>query len=331
MKAMASALATMLPCYASNKDIQAVVESYVQKKDAATSTNNYEFLLDDMWQGIRTIATETNLWNTLHLCGRIFIILVISYFFMRLIDKIIHTCGPRISASRAVNGHSSVINTVLPIMRSVLRWILGMVTLLLLLSEFGVNTTPLICSLSVVGLAVSIGSQDIVKDFINGIMSVVEGTMAVGDEVIIGKYKGVVESMSLRHVHIRHEMGALHTIPFSEVGTVSNISRDFAKITFTLICAPSVSLTLLQEIFEDVFKALQSQHHWHRAMKHPLDFQGIKSVTAQGVEIHAQLQTTHEYASSLRYAFYNQLLPLCNERGVPLVFNECAPSSDKSE
>lgn len=285
----------------------------------------YHIMLDDVWHGLYIMLTQTNWLNVAHLAGRILVILVFSYMFMRLIDKIIHALAPRLSRSKAIHAHSSVINTILPIMRSILMWTLGVVTLLILLSELGFNITPLIYSLSVVGLAVSFGSQNLVKDFLNGVMTLIEGSMAVGDEVIVGNYKGVVESMSLRYVHIRHEMGALHIIPFSEVNTITNVSRDYAKIIFSLICTPAVSLSILEQIFNDVYQDLKSQDVWKDALSHSIEFQGIKRVTAQGLEVVAHLKTAHATSKALTYAFYNKLLPLCQEREVPLVFGVSDP------
>jgi hypothetical protein len=53
--------------------------------------------------------------------------------------------------------------------------------------------------------------------------------VAVGDVVDLGKeHKGVVEAISVRTIRLRDQTGALHTVPFSEVTSVKNMTKDYA-------------------------------------------------------------------------------------------------------
>lgn len=315
--------------FATDSDIAAVVSA--KMNDAISHPNTqYSLSLEDVWRFLKFIIMETHWLSVLHLMGRLTIILIMFYMATRLVDKIVQSFRPHLSKSRFIHSKSAVMNTILPITRSVLRWLMGFITLLLLLSELGVNIMPFVYSLSVIGLAVGIGSQNLVKDFINGVMTLVEGSMAVGEEVIIGQYKGVVESISLRYVHIRHETGALHTIPFSEVGTITNVSRDYAHVTISIMCDPSVSLQALRQIFEQVQQQLSTEETWEKAFIKPIDFQGIKRVSVQGVEIVAQMRTQFANAKPLTHAFYNRLIPLCHESQIPLIYgvSEDTPSGN---
>lgn len=304
--------------FAADDDIAAAVSQTPVK--SVVSEGTYYLLLEDVWHILKKLFISTNWWTVLHMTGRIAIILVTFFLIMRLLDKVIKACRPHLSKSRLIHSKSGVVNTILPITRSVFRWIFGTITMLLLLSELGVNIMPLVYSLSVIGLSVSIGSQNLVKDFLNGIMTLVEGSMTVGDEVVIGVHKGVVESISLRYVHLRHITGALHTIPFSEVGTVSNLSRDYAQVTISIICTPSASLDMLHRIFDEVYHKLHAEPAWKQSFAKPLNFHGIKRVSCQGVEVVADFRTSFADAKRLTHAFYNRLIPLCHEHDVPLVY-----------
>ncbi len=99
---------------------------------------------------------------------------------------------------------------------------------LILLSELGVNIAPLLAGAGVLGLAIGFGAQTLVKDVITGIFILMEDTISVGDVVEVGAHAGLVEKISIRTVHMRDFDGNVHSIPFGEVQTIKNMSKDFA-------------------------------------------------------------------------------------------------------
>ena len=56
----------------------------------------------------------------------------------------------------------------------------------------------------------------------------------VGEYIDTGRLKGTVETLGIRSVKLRHQNGPLHTIPYGQLGAVTNLSRDFATIKFNL-------------------------------------------------------------------------------------------------
>ena len=124
--------------------------------------------------------------------------------------------------------------TLLPLLRNIAMVTLGAMLVLMVLGQFGVNIAPLLAGAGVVGVAIGFGSQKLVQDVITGAFMLFENTMAIGDTVQIGSNTGKVESMTIRTIRIRDTGGQLHTLPFSAVTTVVNMSRDFAFYNFTL-------------------------------------------------------------------------------------------------
>ena len=80
----------------------------------------------------------------------------------------------------------------------------------------------------VVGLAVGFGAQTLVKDIITGVFILVEDAVAVGDVVNVAGIGGLVEDMSIRSIRLRDLSGNVHTVPFSSVDTVTNMTKDFS-------------------------------------------------------------------------------------------------------
>jgi small conductance mechanosensitive channel len=124
--------------------------------------------------------------------------------------------------------------TLLPLMRNIAMVSLGVVLVLMVLGQFGVNIAPLLAGAGVIGVAVGFGSQKLVQDVITGAFILFENTLAIGDQVKIGDHAGTVEGMTIRTLRIRDSNGQLHTLPFSSVTTVINMSRDYGYHSFEL-------------------------------------------------------------------------------------------------
>jgi len=98
---------------------------------------------------------------------------------------------------------------------------------LIILASLGVNIGPLIAGAGVFGLAIGFGAQTLVKDIIAGVFFLIDDAFRVGDFIETGGTKGSVEHISLRSLRLRNARGPVHTIPFGEMGTVTNMSRDY--------------------------------------------------------------------------------------------------------
>ncbi len=106
--------------------------------------------------------------------------------------------------------------------------VLAVMVVLIVLSEVGVDIAPLLAGAGIVGLAIGFGSQALVKDIITGLFILIEDTLAVGDVVDVGNdHAGVVEAILVRTIRApRHGAGTVHTVPFSDVTSVKNLTRD---------------------------------------------------------------------------------------------------------
>ncbi len=121
--------------------------------------------------------------------------------------------------------------TLLPLLRTTMLCVIVVVAGLTVLSQLGINIAPLLAGAGVIGLAVGFGSQALVKDVITGLFILMEDQIAVGDIVDIGKeHAGVVEAISIRTIRLRDLSGIVHTVPFSEVTSVKNLTKDFSFV-----------------------------------------------------------------------------------------------------
>jgi moderate conductance mechanosensitive channel len=109
--------------------------------------------------------------------------------------------------------------------KSVLRYAAFVIIFITILQQLGINITALLASAGMLGLAISFGSQNLVKDIISGIFIIIERRFMIGDIVMISGIKGEVIKMTLRMTAIKTEDGTTHTLPNGSIGVVQNFNR----------------------------------------------------------------------------------------------------------
>jgi len=98
-----------------------------------------------------------------------------------------------------------------------------------MLKKLGVDTTAVIASAGVVGLAIGFGAQSLVKDVLSGAFLLFEGAISVGDSVNVGEHSGTVEVIGLRNIYLRKFSGELRVIPYGEVNNFGNFNKGFMR------------------------------------------------------------------------------------------------------
>ncbi|HTI86560.1 MAG TPA: mechanosensitive ion channel domain-containing protein [Alphaproteobacteria bacterium] len=193
-------------------------------------------------------------------------------------------------AARGVGGARA--RTLLPLFRTTAFIVMAVLAGLVVLTQVGVDITPLLAGAGVVGLAVGFGSQKLVQDVINGVFILIEDVMSVGDVVDLGGgHAGVVESLSIRTIRLRDGNGAVHTIPFSEVKTVQNMTRDFARAAFEVEVAWREDVDRVIAAMKEVGAAVSTDPTWASYVTQPFNVIGVDKVRGSGVVIAAQIST----------------------------------------
>jgi small-conductance mechanosensitive channel len=105
---------------------------------------------------------------------------------------------------------------------------------LMILRELGLDITPLIAGAGVVGVALGLGAQTLIRDVIGGFFILLEDQFAVGDAIQVGDIGGGVEKMTLRATFLRDLEGTLHVIPNGEIRIVSNRTKNWSRVVLNL-------------------------------------------------------------------------------------------------
>lgn len=110
--------------------------------------------------------------------------------------------------------------TLISIIGGTLSFVIWAVAILMILSEFKINITPILTSLGIGALALGMAAKDLISDFLAGFFILFEGQYFVGDKVKILGIEGEVVEITLRRTVIKDKDGNLHLIPNSQIKIV---------------------------------------------------------------------------------------------------------------
>lgn len=210
----------------------------------------------------------------------------------------------------------SRLGTLIPLLRVTVAIVLAVLATLIALENVGVNVTPLLAGASVLGLALSFGSQALVKDIVSGIFYLTDDAFRVGEYIDCEKAKGTVESFTLRSVRLRNQNGQIHTIPFGELGHVTNFSRDWAAVDFPLRFARDVDLDRLREATKKVSADIMAVPELKERLLEPLKMQGIAEVADNALVVHFKFVARPGNPASLQNEAVTRMLRSFPELGI---------------
>ncbi len=211
------------------------------------------------------------------------IIRIINAIFDKLIDRTIELKGMaklQITDSRR--------DTLTAILKKIVKYVLYFIGVVISLELFDINTTSIIATAGVGGLAIGFGAQSLVKDIITGFFILLEDQYTIGDYIQINDKEGVVEELGLRVTKVRDFTGELHIIPNSSINVVTNRTRGAMRAL--------VKMSIAYE--EDVDNALRVMERVSREISDSLDtivegptVLGISAMGASDVVITAVAKT----------------------------------------
>ena len=95
----------------------------------------------------------------------------------------------------------------------------------MILDQLGLNLGPLLTSAGVVGVALGLGAQTIVRDILSGLSMLIEDQYGVGDRVQLLDVSGTVVNVGMRITTIRDDNGVLWYLRNGEILKVGNHSQ----------------------------------------------------------------------------------------------------------
>ena len=211
---------------------------------------------------------------------------------------------------------ASRLGTLLPLVRNTVLIGLVVIAVIVALSTLGLDIGPLLASLGVIGIAIGFGAQTLVRDVISGVFFLMEDAFRVGEYIDTGRLRGTVEGMSLRSVRLRHQNGQVHTIPFGQVLSVTNYSRDWSVVKFNLHLEPTADIETVRKTIKQVGEELLDDPDIGAEFMQPLKMQGVVDVLQTALVVRCKFTATPSRPTYLQRLALRRLIDAFSAAGI---------------
>jgi small conductance mechanosensitive channel len=158
--------------------------------------------------------------------------------------------------------------------------------------RFRRSTTSGRCAAAgVLGLAVGFGSQKLIQDLITGFFILLEDIFSVGDVVKVGDTAGLVEAVSIRNVRLRDLSGTVHTVPFSTIDRISNLTKEFSFHVFDLGVAYREDVDQVTGILHEIGAEMRADPYFGDLILDDLEVFGLDAFADSAVVVKGRIKT----------------------------------------
>lgn len=216
---------------------------------------------------------------------------------------------------------ASRLATFFPMARVLIGFTILLIAVMVALSDLGVNVAPLLAGAGVFGLAISFGSQSLIKDILSGVFFMADDAFRVGEYIDTGRLKGTVEKISLRSLRLRHQNGQVHTIPYGQLQSITNFSRDWATMKFTLRIDPTSDLELVRKTVKKVGLAMMEDPELGKELLQPVKLQGVQEIQDNALVIRIKFTARPNKPTWVQREALKRIIFAFRENGIKFAAN----------
>jgi small conductance mechanosensitive channel len=210
--------------------------------------------------------------------------------------------------------------TLVPLMATTIKYATLLTGGLVILHLMGVNITPILAGVGILGLAVGFGAQTLVKDIINGLFILVEDSIAVGDVITVRGTGGLVEAVNLRTIWLRDLQGSVHIIPNSQVDIITNMTKDYAYYVLDVNVAYREDTDAVIVALQEIDAEMRADPAFATDMLAPIEIMGVERFDDSAVVVRARLKTRPIKQWSVGREYNRRMKKLFDARGIEIPF-----------
>jgi len=200
---------------------------------------------------------------------RVVLILAVAFAVVRLVARAVPRASRVLIRARADDAAALPEEelakrraTIGGVLERTLGTIVVILAAFMILSEVGVDITPVLAGLGVVGIAVGFGAQSLVRDIIGGIFILIEDQYRRGDVVRIAGIAGFVEDLNLRRTVLRDLDGIVYSVPNGEIAVSANFTRGYSRVNLDVVVGYREDLDRVREVIDRVGAELKDDPAW---------------------------------------------------------------------
>lgn len=247
------------------------------------------------------IAHTQAIWTSLSDLGRttigpiisVLVIVAIALVFLRVMRTLIRRMIRHIvERNEKPNRELTLkINTLSSVVESGGRALVFVIAGMMILSNIGINIAPLLASAGVVGIAIGLGAQSLIKDVIGGFLILFEDQYGVGDVISVNSYSGVVEHLSLRRTGLRGTDGSFTIIANGDVRAVQNLTKDWSRAVIDVDISHDDDIDQAVAALTEMLDGIQDDPEIGAAILAPADILGVQAMGPYQVTLRVMIKT----------------------------------------
>ncbi len=175
--------------------------------------------------------------------------------------------------------------TLISVFMGLGRAVIIIIAIFMILSELGINITPILAGLGVAGIAVGFGAQYLIRDLIAGVFIIMENQYRVGDVAKVADIAGLVEEVNLRKTVLRDLDGIVHHIPNGEIRVASNYTRHFARVNLDISVAYGTDLDHAISVINRVGQEMAAEEEWSKVIRTVPQVLRVNKLGDSGIDI----------------------------------------------
>ena len=181
------------------------------------------------------------------------------------------------------NNFKNRTDTLASVLKSLVRVIVFVLALISGLSIFKIDIGPLVAGAGIVGIVVTLGTQNLVKDLITGSFILVENQFDVGDVVTINNLSGTVEKMNWRTTVLRSLDGNVHIIPNGQINIVTVQTEEWSRAVLDVPIAHNSDLEQVTQLLQSIGETMRQEDPWKELMFEDLHVLGVESFAENAI------------------------------------------------
>lgn len=218
--------------------------------------------------------------------------------------------------------------TIMSLMASLFKWIIIIISALLILKAFGVDTTTLLASAGILTLVIGFGAQSLVADILAGFFLVFEGEYEVGDIISVDGWRGTVRDIGIRVTRIEDVGGNIKTINNSDVKNVINQTHELSVAKVTMPIDYGESLERVEIVLKDNFDKIAK--NIPDIVEGPY-YKGVSSLGSSSVDLLIIAKCNESNIYQVQRDLIRELYIVFNKNGITVPFQQVVLSQRESE
>ncbi len=255
---------------------------------------------------------------------KVLLIVTLAYVGWRLIEDAINRKLKEVQGGGEVDEDSeaggtggSRVGTLLLLFRKFLLVVLLVTVGLIILSAVGINITPLLAGAGILGLAIGLGTQNLIKDIVSGLFFLLDDAFRINDYIESGaKVKGTIEAIGIRSLKLRHTRGMVINVPFSQLATVVNFSRDYNITKLDFRVPFDTDVDAIRKIIKKIDKEIQADEEMGPNLLGPIKSAGVLALDDAGLIMRVKFKTKPGVQFVIQRQVFRRLKELFKEKGI---------------